>query len=176
MCSCLLYLFCRPTDLAPRWDTACVLAHVHLCIEPALHSTHDKLPGRDHRMEPDVFHLERFCLSAVHCITPFCCEHYCCLAAVREGMAAVKPTGSSSTDMLRTTAQCRWHTFSREEKSLPFSAHSPFPTFLIKDMIFLHTSNSVSLCWHSDKTTVSITLWPFSLSFNSTTLMNNIVH
>lgn len=28
MCSCLLYLFCRPTDLAPRWLRVCL----HTCI------------------------------------------------------------------------------------------------------------------------------------------------
>lgn len=59
-------------------------------------------------------------------------------------------------------------------RSLPIPHSPPFWSRTWSSYTLL--TNSVSLCWHSDKTTVSITLWPFSLSFNSTTLMNNIVH
>lgn len=64
-------------------------------------------------------------------------------------------------DMLRTTAQCCWHCmFCREEQNPSVLCSPPFTSRTRSSSTLL--TNSVSLCWHSDETTVSIALWPFS--------------
>lgn len=153
----------------------CACTHVHLCIEPALHSTRDKLPGRDHRMEPLCFIWK-----------DFACQLYTESLLSAVNTTAVWQQSERGWQLLNLPAPCPL-TCSEQQLSVADihfpGSKNPFHSLPIPPPFWSRTwssytllTNSVSLCWHSDKTTVSITLWPFSLSFNSTTLMNKIVH
>lgn len=148
-------LFILQTDW-PHWlwgETLCMCLHTCAFV-PVPSSQPCTAPKRQtsrkrSQDEPDMSHLKRFCLSAVLWLTPSCCEHYCCLAAVREGVAADTPASSVSTDLHRTTVQSHWHdTFFQGGINPSALCPPPLPTFL-RDMILLHTSNSVRLCRHS---------------------------
>lgn len=100
--------------------------------EPALHSTQKTDFQEEMRMEPDLFHLKRFCLSAVLWIIPFCCEHRCCLAAAQPTSSAPRWHAQNNSSVLLTL-------YVLQGGAKPF--RSLFPTFHLKDTILLHPSN-----------------------------------